>query len=110
MSTPDSQETESAFLALYIGNLVPLYVCLVALTWGLHDYFLTLQDEIEYIWPQKFNTSKFLFFWVRYYTLALLLFDVTQIHVFTLPGVTSDEMCSHGLHHSNGRSDQSVGY
>ncbi|KAF9020451.1 hypothetical protein BDP27DRAFT_1387851 [Rhodocollybia butyracea] len=43
--------------------------------------------------PQKLNFSKFLFLWIRYYTLILLLFDVIQIHVFTLPGVTSDDVC-----------------
>ncbi|KAE9400384.1 hypothetical protein BT96DRAFT_975401 [Gymnopus androsaceus JB14] len=84
---------ETQFLNLYIGNLVPLYVCLVAFTWGLHDYFVTLQDEIEYIWPQKFNFPKFMFLWIRYYTLLLLLFDVIQIHTFTIPGVTSDNVC-----------------
>ncbi|KIK60291.1 hypothetical protein GYMLUDRAFT_167680 [Collybiopsis luxurians FD-317 M1] len=89
MSSPE----ESQFLKLYIGNLIPLYVCLVAFTWGLHDYFVTLQDEIKYIWPQKFNFPKFMFFWIRYYTLILLLFDVIQIHVFTIPGVTSDRVC-----------------
>ncbi|KAJ3725625.1 hypothetical protein DFJ43DRAFT_1002384, partial [Lentinula guzmanii] len=39
------------------------------------------------------NFSKFMFLWIRYYTLALLLFDVVQIHVFALPGVTSDNIC-----------------
>ncbi|KAF9073825.1 hypothetical protein BDP27DRAFT_1416898 [Rhodocollybia butyracea] len=93
MSTSASQETESQFLALYRAGMPPLYVCLVAFTWGVHDYFITVQDEIKYIWPQKLNFSKFLFLWIRYYTLILLLFDVIQIHVFTLPGVTSDDVC-----------------
>ncbi|KAJ3860001.1 hypothetical protein EV359DRAFT_67684 [Lentinula novae-zelandiae] len=71
---------ESQYLALYEANLIPLRVCLVGFTWGLHDYFLTIEDEVHHIW-------------IRYYTLAILLFDVIQIHVFTLPGVTSDNVC-----------------
>ncbi|KAJ3984371.1 hypothetical protein F5890DRAFT_1411773 [Lentinula detonsa] len=90
MSTEESQ-----FLALYEANLIPLRVCLVGLTWGLHDYFVTIEDEASpkiHI-AQNFNFSKFMFLWIRYYTLALLLFDVVQIHVFALPGVTSDNIC-----------------
>ncbi|KAJ3847513.1 hypothetical protein EV368DRAFT_51061, partial [Lentinula lateritia] len=54
---------------------------------------LTGRDKVHHIWPQKLNFAKFMFLWIRYYTLAILLFDVIQIHVFTLPGVTSDNVC-----------------
>ncbi|KAF5381589.1 hypothetical protein D9615_005415 [Tricholomella constricta] len=81
------------FTALYHGSLIPLHACLVGLTWILHDYLITLEDEIRYIWSQKRGLSKFLFLWIRYYSLALLLFDVTQIHLFTKPGITSDTVC-----------------
>ncbi|KAK7448435.1 hypothetical protein VKT23_013698 [Stygiomarasmius scandens] len=81
------------YIQLYEANLIPLRVCLVGLTWGLHDYLVTLQDEIRYIWPQRMNIGKFSFLWIRYYTLALLLFDVIQIHTFSIPGVTSDNVC-----------------
>ncbi|KAJ4490991.1 hypothetical protein J3R30DRAFT_165340 [Lentinula aciculospora] len=84
---------ESQYLALYEANLIPLRVCLAGFTWGLHDYFVTIEDEIHHIWPQKSSIAKSMFLWIRYYTLALLLFDVVQIHVFTLPGVTSDNVC-----------------
>ncbi|KAF7329613.1 UBA-e1-C domain-containing protein [Mycena kentingensis (nom. inval.)] len=73
---------------LFRGNLIPLHVCLVGLTWLLHDYLLTLDDE-----PQRFNFSKFMFLWIRYYSVALLLFDVVQIHVFARPGITSNNLC-----------------
>ncbi|KAJ7922273.1 hypothetical protein B0H13DRAFT_124792 [Mycena leptocephala] len=53
----------------------------------------TLEDEIRYIWPQRRNFSKFMFFWIRYYSIALLLFDVIQIHVFARPGITSNNLC-----------------
>ncbi|KAJ7131210.1 hypothetical protein C8R44DRAFT_699113 [Mycena epipterygia] len=87
-----SQDT-SQFIPLVIANLIPLHVVLVGLTWILHDYFITLEDEIRYIWPQNLNFSKLMFFWIRYYSIALLLFDVIQIHVFARPGITSNNLC-----------------
>ncbi|THU90878.1 hypothetical protein K435DRAFT_781003 [Dendrothele bispora CBS 962.96] len=85
--------TDPKFLNLFKASIIPLRVCLVGLTWGLHDYFITLEDEIRYIWPQRLNLAKFFFLWIRYYTITLLLFDVIQIHVFSIPGVTSDNVC-----------------
>ena len=35
---------------------------------------------------------------IRYYTLALLLFDVLQIHLFTIPGVVNDELYVRLIH------------
>ncbi|PBK85669.1 hypothetical protein ARMGADRAFT_549984 [Armillaria gallica] len=60
-----SSESESNFAALYEGNLIPLHAVLVGLTWIIHDYFVTLEDEIRYIWPQKRNIGKIMFLWVR---------------------------------------------
>ncbi|KAJ7738977.1 hypothetical protein B0H16DRAFT_1569397 [Mycena metata] len=91
-SSADSQDT-SELIPLIIGSLIPLHVCLVGLTWILHDYFVTLEDEIRYIWPQRLNFSKVMFFWIRYYSIALLLFDVIQIHVFARPGITNNNLC-----------------
>ncbi|KAK0457033.1 uncharacterized protein EV420DRAFT_1271979 [Desarmillaria tabescens] len=89
-----SSDAEDAnFAALYRGNLVPLHVILVGLTWILHDYFVTLEDEILYVWPQKRSIGKILFLWVRYYSIALLIFDTLQIHLFSIPGITSDNLC-----------------
>ncbi|KAK0440073.1 hypothetical protein EV421DRAFT_2083993 [Armillaria borealis] len=88
-----SSESENEFTALYLGNLIPLHAVLVGLTWIVHDYFVTLEDEIRYIWPQKGNIGKIMFLWVRYYSIALLLFDTVQIHVFSIPGITSDNLC-----------------
>ncbi|KAG7094295.1 hypothetical protein E1B28_007896 [Marasmius oreades] len=84
---------ENHFIALFEGSLVPLRVCLVGLTWGLHDYLITLPDEIRFIWSREWNLSKIMFFWIRYYTIVLLLFDVVQIHTFSIPGITSDNLC-----------------
>uniref|UniRef100_A0A0W0FEH9 DUF6533 domain-containing protein n=1 Tax=Moniliophthora roreri TaxID=221103 RepID=A0A0W0FEH9_MONRR len=88
-----SPEEQAKFIKLYQGNLTPLRVCLVGLTWGLHDYLVTLEDELKYIWPLKRSFNKFMFFWIRYYTITLLVFDVIQIHTFSIPGVTSDNVC-----------------
>ncbi|KAF7326078.1 UBA-e1-C domain-containing protein [Mycena kentingensis (nom. inval.)] len=85
--------SESQLEKLVIGNLIPLHVCLAAFTWIMHDYFVTLENEIRYIWPQPFNFSKFMFLWIRYYSITLLLFDVIQIHVFARPGVPSPGLC-----------------
>ncbi|KAJ7574848.1 hypothetical protein C8J56DRAFT_462526 [Mycena floridula] len=81
------------FISLYEGNLVPLRTCLAGLTWTLHDYFLTIEDEIRYIWPQKRSFRKYMFFFIRYYTISILLFDVIQIHVFARPGITNPNLC-----------------
>ncbi|KAF7348789.1 UBA-e1-C domain-containing protein [Mycena venus] len=91
-SSTDTQDA-SHLISLIIGNLIPLHVVLAGLTWILHDYFITLEDEIRYIWPQRLSFSKFMFFWIRYYSIALLLFDVIQIHVFARPGITSNNLC-----------------
>ncbi|KAJ7258416.1 hypothetical protein B0H12DRAFT_1182540 [Mycena haematopus] len=91
-SSASAQDT-SQLIPLVIGNLIPLHVVLVGLTWILHDYFITLEDEIRYIWPQRLSFGKFMFFWIRYYSIALLLFDVIQIHVFARPGITNNNLC-----------------
>ncbi|KAF8217410.1 hypothetical protein K438DRAFT_872 [Mycena galopus ATCC 62051] len=92
-SSPADPQDTSQLIPLVIGNLIPLHVVLAGLTWILHDYLVTLEDEIRYIWPQRLNFSKFMFLWIRYYSIALLLFDVIQIHVFARPGITSNNLC-----------------
>ncbi|KAF9262098.1 hypothetical protein L218DRAFT_809162, partial [Marasmius fiardii PR-910] len=81
------------FIALWVRSLVPLRVCLVGITWVLYDYFITLADEIHFVWSREWSFSKFMFLWVRYYTIALMVWDVGQIHTFSIPGVTSDNLC-----------------
>ncbi|TEB18585.1 hypothetical protein FA13DRAFT_1745591 [Coprinellus micaceus] len=88
-----SPEEIDRFTFLYTRNIIPLRVVLASFTWVLHDYFDTLEDEIRYIWPQKLNAGKIAYLFVRYYTIALLLFDVIQIHTFAIPGVTSNAVC-----------------
>jgi len=59
----------------------------------LHDTYSLCTMKIRYIWSQKRGSSKFMFLWIRYYSLTLLIFDVTQIHLFARPGITSDDLC-----------------
>ncbi|KAI0367946.1 hypothetical protein BV20DRAFT_1054344 [Pilatotrama ljubarskyi] len=80
MSIPAALLAEA--IALKKSASIPLYTSPCSLTWVLHDYLITLEDEMRYIWPGPMNSGKLLFFWVRYYTLAALLFDVAQIHSF----------------------------
>ncbi|KAH9916593.1 uncharacterized protein BXZ73DRAFT_53718 [Epithele typhae] len=76
-------------IALSISAKIPLYTSLASLTWVLHDYLVTVRDEARYIWVSSafqtgpWNTGKFLFFWIRYYTIMLAVFDVAQIHSFS---------------------------
>ncbi|KAF8066776.1 hypothetical protein FPV67DRAFT_1582357 [Lyophyllum atratum] len=86
-------DDSAEFVKLYQAGLIPLHACLVGLTWIFHDYFITLEDEIRYIWSMKGCTAKYMFLWIRYYSLALLVFDVTQIHLFSRPGITSNVVC-----------------
>ncbi|CAA7269671.1 unnamed protein product [Cyclocybe aegerita] len=105
--------SKSDFIRLYESNLIPLRVVLAALVWVLHDYFITLEDEVVYIWSQKRSLGKFMFLWVhwcislsktitveamlahqvRYYTIFLVAFDTLQIHTFAIPGVATDKLC-----------------
>jgi len=68
-------------------------VVLAGLTWVIHDYFVTLEDEIRYIWTQQRGLGKFMFLWIRYFTIGLVLFDTLQIHTFSIPGVPTDKVC-----------------
>ncbi|KAF9473946.1 hypothetical protein BDN70DRAFT_347489 [Pholiota conissans] len=85
--------SENEFIALYQASLIPLRVILASLVWVLHDYFVTLDDEIRYIWTQKRSFGRFMFLWVRYYTIFLLGFDTLQIHSFAIPGVATHALC-----------------
>ncbi|PFH51072.1 hypothetical protein AMATHDRAFT_143407 [Amanita thiersii Skay4041] len=94
MKVPDTDET-SKLLFLYKGNLIPLRVVLGALTWVLHDYcmYYISQPTKHSFKPQRWNVGKVLYFWIRYYTIVLLILDATRIHVFSHGGVVSETLC-----------------
>ncbi|KAF8160037.1 hypothetical protein B0H34DRAFT_674292 [Crassisporium funariophilum] len=89
---PDNTR-QAEFVRLYSLSVIPLRVVLPSLVWVLHDYFVTLEDEVRYVWPQKRTFGKFMFFWIRYYTILLLVFDVAQIHSFARKGVPNIGLC-----------------
>ncbi|KIM39377.1 hypothetical protein M413DRAFT_74975 [Hebeloma cylindrosporum] len=78
------------FVALYARNLIPLYVVLCSLVWVLHDYCTSFRLDLQ---KQRPNFGRIMFFWIRYYTIVLLIFDVLQIHSFTLPWVRTPALC-----------------
>ncbi|KAK0433877.1 hypothetical protein EV421DRAFT_2088337 [Armillaria borealis] len=88
-----SGESENEFATLYLGNLIPLHAVLMGLTWIIHDYCKTIRNLPDIRQPRKGNIGKIMFLWVRYYSIALLLFDTVQIHVFSIPRITSDNLC-----------------
>jgi len=71
-------DSDPEFIALYNRNLIPLNVVICSLVWVLHDYFITLEDEVTYIWTQRPSFGRFMFFWA---------------HSQTLPGVRTRELC-----------------
>ncbi|KAJ6520659.1 hypothetical protein DFH09DRAFT_1331655 [Mycena vulgaris] len=73
-----SSQDVSKYFPLVIGNLIPLHVVSV-----------TLEDEICYIWIRYYNLP----IYILPHSIALLLFDVVQIHAFTRPGITSNTLC-----------------
>ncbi|KIJ24285.1 hypothetical protein M422DRAFT_194863 [Sphaerobolus stellatus SS14] len=85
----------AAFIKLFTGSIIALRACLPGLTWVLHDYCKSDFEfsAIRYVWPHRWNFGKILYMWIRYYGIILLIFDVTQIHLFTRPGITSDTVC-----------------
>lgn len=88
---PDYEE--AYLIGRYRLTLIPLYVILTSLVWILHDYFITLEEEIRYIWSQRSAFRKFMFLWIRYYTIFLLAFDAFQTHYFAVHETSNRALC-----------------
>ncbi|KJA26498.1 hypothetical protein HYPSUDRAFT_275893 [Hypholoma sublateritium FD-334 SS-4] len=88
-----SSISEATYIQLYEANSIPLRVVLASLVWVLYEYLITLDEEVWYIWRQQHNLGRFMYFWVRYYTIFLLGFDTVQIHTFAIPGVATHALC-----------------
>ncbi|KIJ25595.1 hypothetical protein M422DRAFT_183808, partial [Sphaerobolus stellatus SS14] len=80
----------AAFIKLFTGSIIPLHASLPGLTWISSSLMFSNNSQIRYVWPHKWNFGKILYMWIRYYSITLLIFDVTQIHLFSRPGITSD--------------------
>lgn len=72
-----------------------MYATVVGVAWVFYDWALTIDDEVRYVWPQKMSVGKGIFLWVRYYTLALLAYDLLQIQWLARvrPAVTDPMLC-----------------
>ncbi|KAL1659025.1 hypothetical protein GGF50DRAFT_92231 [Schizophyllum commune] len=94
-SSAYSEEEIAAYARLYEGNLIPMYATVVGLAWVYYDWALTIDDEVRYVWPQKMNVGKAIYLWIRYYTLALLAYDVFQIQWLARihPAMTNPMLC-----------------
>ncbi|KIM37269.1 hypothetical protein M413DRAFT_276320 [Hebeloma cylindrosporum] len=77
---------------LYARDFIPLYVVLSALVWVIHDYFLTLEDEVTYFWSRKRSSGTLIFFWIRYYTIFLVVFDTIETHIFPIPAIMTQSL------------------
>lgn len=72
---------------------MPAYVILASLTCIIYHYLLTLDDEVELVWSQRWNRTKILFLFVRYYTICLIVLNAIQIHLFTHKGYATNTSC-----------------
>ncbi|PPQ63566.1 hypothetical protein CVT24_004863 [Panaeolus cyanescens] len=75
----------------YKLSLIPLYMNTSFLVLVLHDYFVTLEDEMTYIWTQRRSFAKYMFFWIRYYTILLLVFEACQVHLLAQPAFATEK-------------------
>ncbi|KAG2021188.1 hypothetical protein CC2G_006443 [Coprinopsis cinerea AmutBmut pab1-1] len=53
------------------GARVATYSGVAACTFLLYDVMLTFQDEVQLIWPQPWCLPKFIFLFIRYFTVAV---------------------------------------
>lgn len=60
-----------------------MYAVLSALVWVVYDYFITLEDEVTHFWSRKLCSGTLIFFWIRYYTIFLIVFDTIEIFSFS---------------------------
>ncbi|KAJ3522781.1 hypothetical protein NMY22_g11738 [Coprinellus aureogranulatus] len=59
------------YAAHVAGTNVVGYNCVAALALLLYDILLTVEQEVRVIWPVSWTFTKFLFFFVRYFTVLL---------------------------------------
>ncbi|KAF9515982.1 hypothetical protein BS47DRAFT_1381184 [Hydnum rufescens UP504] len=69
-----------ALVSEYLATLIHCRTCLVIL---IYDYFLTLSDEIKYIWPSKWTLVKIGFLMNRYLSLVAIINSLITVTAFT---------------------------
>ncbi|KIM37264.1 hypothetical protein M413DRAFT_30990 [Hebeloma cylindrosporum] len=80
---PDNFSREENAIHLNTRGLFPVYAVLSALVWVVYDYFITLEDEVTHFWSRKLCSGTLIFFWIRYYTIFLIVFDTIEIFSFS---------------------------
>ncbi|KAL1746505.1 hypothetical protein HDZ31DRAFT_81194 [Schizophyllum fasciatum] len=75
-----SGEEIAEYVRLYQGNLIPMYTTVVGVAWVFYDWTLTMDDEVRYVWPQKMNIGKAIYFWIQW---------LARIH----PAMTNPMLC-----------------
>ncbi|GJE85066.1 hypothetical protein PsYK624_011430 [Phanerochaete sordida] len=93
-STPEMASSPSAFfsegyLQLLAERLqqtsVENYYIVATCVWLVYDYFLTLRQEVDFIWREPFSGLSLLFYINRYGALALRVFVVAYVTPDTGP-------------------------
>uniref|UniRef100_A0A8H8CF31 DUF6533 domain-containing protein n=1 Tax=Psilocybe cubensis TaxID=181762 RepID=A0A8H8CF31_PSICU len=70
MSTPSDADLNSLYIQLLKDSKSTSYVGAAALTVAIVDQIMTLPQEIDLVWKEKWSLSKALYLWSRYFNLA----------------------------------------
>jgi len=80
----------SAALDVIAGTNATGYSSVAAMVFLIWDILITLDDEVEYIWPSPWTIPKFCFFFLRYFTLSL---HITTMFLGTPPYTFTARQC-----------------
>ncbi|KAF9000227.1 hypothetical protein BDQ17DRAFT_683281 [Cyathus striatus] len=80
------------FLVEFMHDLaVTRYVAVAGCVLLFYDWLITLDDEITYIWPSRWSSTKAIFLLNRYVNLGLQL--AVEVHLIGLTPVKSHSTC-----------------
>ncbi|KAH9481981.1 hypothetical protein JR316_0006511 [Psilocybe cubensis] len=86
MSTPSDADLNSLYIQLLKDSKSTSYVG--ALTVAIVDQIMTLPQEIDLVWKEKWSLSKALYLWSRYFNLANISFYM----YFNVHKISSDHL------------------
>lgn len=73
--------------------LVTKYVSVAGLAILLYDHLLTLDDEVQFIWKEKWNIPKYMFLFLRYIVPLMVILTVLQTVGFAVPNLGHTSSC-----------------
>ncbi|KAI0356920.1 hypothetical protein OH77DRAFT_1588791 [Trametes cingulata] len=93
-SDPSAQAAAAAsalqqLLELHQDAQVVAFCAVAGYSWFLLDFIMLLPTEIQFVWTTKWNLSKLLFLWVRFFGIVLLTVNIAV----TLTGNHSVKVC-----------------